>query len=100
MKDEKRRFVRVHMPVPVKISKGKGTWANATALNISKDGIRIRFNNLRDAKFISRNMTIRIGKIPSDKGIKVRWQKDTELGAEFNNTLNNKIYSTIVKSID
>jgi len=49
---------------------------------------------------ISRNMTIRIGKIPSEKSIKVRWRKDTDVGAEFNNTLNNKIYTTIVKSME
>ncbi|HDM32743.1 MAG TPA: PilZ domain-containing protein [Deltaproteobacteria bacterium] len=100
MKDEKRRFVRVHMPVPVKISRDKGVWEDATALNISKDGIRIRFDNPPDTRSISRNMTIRIGKIPSEKSIKVRWRKDTDVGAEFNNTLNNKIYTTIVKSME
>jgi len=96
MKNEKRRFIRIYIPTPIKIATADGIWIGATALNISKDGLRIR---LKDDKGINHQTktNIRIGNISSPIGIKIRWNKKSDIGAKFLDTLDENTFSSITK---
>jgi len=92
MQKERRRFARTDLPIRVRIYSGT-QWTSATALDISKDGIRIRFEN---EVALSKRLGLRLGNQTETFGIKICWAHGREIGCAFLDSLDDQRYNRLL----
>jgi hypothetical protein len=92
MYKERRRFSRNDLPIRVHIYSGT-QWTTAMAVDISKDGIRIRFE---DEMALSKRLGLRLGNQSETFGIKVCWLHGREIGCAFLDPLDEQRYNKLV----
>lgn len=92
MNKDRRRYLRTDLPISVRIYSGT-RWTTATAMDISQDGIRIRFE---DEVTLSKRLGLRLSNQNETFGIKVCWSHGLEVGCAFLDTLNEQRYNKLV----
>ncbi|HQP31763.1 MAG TPA: PilZ domain-containing protein [Deltaproteobacteria bacterium] len=92
MHKDRRRFSRTDLPIRVHIYSGR-RWTTATAMDISKDGIRIR---LEDEVALSKRLGLRLGNQSETFGVKVCWSHGLEIGCAFLDSLDERRYTKLL----
>jgi len=92
MHKERRRFSRTDLPMRVHIYSGT-QWTTAMAMDISKDGIRIR---LEDEVAVSKRLGLRLGNQSETFGIKICWSHGREIGCAFLDSLDDQRYNKLL----
>jgi len=92
MRKERRRFLRTDLPIRVHIYSGT-QWTTAMAMDISKDGIRIRFE---DEVSLSKRLGLRLGNQSETFGIKICWSHGQEIGCAFLDSLDEQRYNKLL----
>ena len=89
---DRRRFSRTDLPIRVHVYSGT-RWTAATAMDISKDGIRIMFE---DEVALSKRLALRLGNQSETFGIKVCWSHGLEIGCAFLDSLDDQSYNKLL----
>lgn len=92
MNEERRRFLRAYVPIPVHVY-FDSSWQNATVMDISQNGLRIQVD---DAADLNKMLSLRFGNSKDTFGVEVCWTKGSEIGCSFVSTLDEPSYNKIV----